>query len=133
VNGFDLSAAQGLTEPAEDEEDSESTTNSDAQGRSGLGDVGRSLGQAFGQKSTFALRPPPLQGAQFGGSLGSSFGGSGAVRPPATPPGESDRAQAINAHTANQVAMFHGSRQAPLNGRSSLDYQRATFGAPQGQ
>jgi hypothetical protein len=128
--GFDLASAQFGTEPAEDEEDGQTPVNSDEQGRSG---IGTALGDTFGRPSTFSVHPAPL-GAQFSGaSPGGSFGGSGAVRPPATPPGESDRALAINAHTANSVAQFHGSSRAPINGRSALDYQRATFGAPQGQ
>jgi hypothetical protein len=70
MNGFDLPAAQFGSAPAEDEEDAETPTNS-----SGIGQVGSALHDVFGQKSTFALRPPPLQGAQFTPS-GATFGGS---------------------------------------------------------
>jgi hypothetical protein len=124
---YNLAAAQGL-EPEETEEQEHEQPSIGGQ-QSGIGQIGSSLHDTFGQRGTFAMRPAPLQQGQFSPG-GASFGGSTPRANPIVPPGESDRAVQINAHTAGQVAAFHGSRQAPLNGRSAQDYQRATFGGP---
>lgn len=123
MNGYDLPGAQGLSEPEQEqpEEDEEH----------GAG-FGRFLGQTFGQGSTFQLRSPPLQQAQFtptGSGLGGSAPRAGSVT---TPPGESAAALSHNAFAANAVSQLHGSRLSN-NGRSAADVGRAQFGTPQVQ
>jgi hypothetical protein len=128
--GFDLGAAQFGTEPAEDEEDEETPVNAD-QGRSGFGQIGSALRDTFGQKSTFALRPPPLQGAQFGSSPG--FAAAPKAGPIAIP--YEQRQAEFAEHARNSLAAFHGpgsGRQSTL-ARSAADVARQYGAAGQGQ
>jgi hypothetical protein len=127
--GVDLPSLQLGTEPAEDEEDAETPTNSDEQrrpagsfGGTPVGGAGRALGPEDFQM------PVPFAGAHASG--GGSFAPP-SQHTPSELPQNSDRAQAINAHTANQVAMFHNSRRSNL-GASAADVERRQFGSPQG-
>jgi hypothetical protein len=122
--GFDLPNAQFGTAPEQEEQDEETPVNSDAQGR-GFGDVSRSLGQVFGKPGGFALRPPPIQQAQFAPSASGSSGGSAPRANPVSVPYAEAQAR-FSEHNASQQAAFHGpgsGRQSTL-GRSAQDVAR---------
>jgi hypothetical protein len=125
---YDLAAAQGLTEPApegEPEEQGGGFLKSVGQIFGGQGQYSGPQGVARLHEETAAPATGSLSPAQFGGS-----GSSGAARPPAELPQNSDRAAQINDHVRGVTASLAGSRRSVLNGRSALDYQRSTFGGP---
>jgi hypothetical protein len=132
MSGFDLGAAQGISEPEGLDAEPEHEESKDEQEQGG--GFGKSIGQIFGGAGAYSgpqgmvrlhedVAAPTAGGSLSSVQFGGSSSGGASAQQPMVPPGESAHAQFLNQHGRDANASLRG-RFASQNGRSAQDVAR---------